>query len=102
MTAQVLAFSALAEKEELNHENKYQHTHAGTAPQDGRLLARRQPSFGRPDLSLRQSAAEAGADAVTVLNDLDRFHLVMDTIDRRPQTGEHSPEGLRSRLYGSL
>jgi xylulose-5-phosphate/fructose-6-phosphate phosphoketolase len=23
-----------------------------------------------------------------VLNDLDRFHLVMDTIDRVPQTGE--------------
>ena len=25
---------------------------------------------------------------MTVLNDLDRFHLVMDTIDRVPQTGE--------------
>ena len=25
---------------------------------------------------------------MTVLNDLDRFHLVMDTIDRMPQTGE--------------
>ncbi|MEO8224271.1 MAG: phosphoketolase family protein [Gammaproteobacteria bacterium] len=25
---------------------------------------------------------------MTVLNDLDRFHLVMDTIDRTPQTGE--------------
>jgi phosphoketolase len=25
---------------------------------------------------------------MTVLNDLDRFHLVMDTIDRRPQTGD--------------
>ena len=25
---------------------------------------------------------------LTVLNDLDRFHLVMDTIDRVPQTGE--------------
>ena len=24
---------------------------------------------------------------MTVLNDLDRFHLVMDTIDRTPQTG---------------
>jgi xylulose-5-phosphate/fructose-6-phosphate phosphoketolase len=25
---------------------------------------------------------------MTVLNDLDRFHLVMDTIDRVPKTGE--------------
>src|SRR5215213_2127893 len=25
---------------------------------------------------------------MTVLNDLDRFHLVMDTIDRLPRTGE--------------
>ncbi len=27
---------------------------------------------------------------MTVLNDLDRFHLVMDTIDRLPETGESS------------
>ena len=25
---------------------------------------------------------------MTVLNDLDRFYLVMDTIDRLPQTGD--------------
>jgi xylulose-5-phosphate/fructose-6-phosphate phosphoketolase len=25
---------------------------------------------------------------MAVLNDLDRFHLVMDTVDRLPQTGE--------------
>jgi xylulose-5-phosphate/fructose-6-phosphate phosphoketolase len=25
---------------------------------------------------------------MTVLNDLDRFHLVMDTIDRVPETGD--------------
>ncbi len=33
------------------------------APRDGCLLARRQLSVGRPDLSARQSAAEAAADA---------------------------------------
>jgi xylulose-5-phosphate/fructose-6-phosphate phosphoketolase len=27
-------------------------------------------------------------DSQRWLNDLDRFHLVMDTIDRVPQTGE--------------
>ncbi len=25
---------------------------------------------------------------MTVLNDMDRFHLVMDAIDRLPQTGD--------------
>ena len=39
-----------------NHEN--QHAHAGTAPEDGRLLAGGQLSVRRPDLSVRQSAAE--------------------------------------------
>ena len=36
-------------------------TDADTAPQDGRLLARRELSLGRADLSLRQSAAEEAA-----------------------------------------
>jgi len=38
---------------------------------------------------------------MTVLNDLDRFHLVMDAIDRRPQTGQKGAE-LRQRLRGKL
>ncbi len=40
---------------------------------------------------------------MTVLNDLDRFHLVMDTIDRVPQTGEQGralKEKLIARLIG--
>ena len=38
---------------------------------------------------------------MTVLNDLDRFHLVMDSIDRLPQTGEkglHLKEQLKDKL----
>lgn len=38
---------------------------------------------------------------MTVLNDLDRFHLVMDTIDRLPQTGEKGIT-LKQQLEGKL
>src|ERR1039458_9970519 len=47
-----------------NRENKNQHTYAGTAPKDGCLLARRQLFVGGPNLSLRQSIAEAAAKAI--------------------------------------
>lgn len=38
---------------------------------------------------------------MTVLNDLDRFHLVMDPIDRLPQTGDkgiYLKQQLRNKL----
>lgn len=38
---------------------------------------------------------------MTVLNDLDRFHLVMDTIDRLPQTGDKG-RSLKVRLQAKL
>ncbi len=38
---------------------------------------------------------------MTVLNDLDRFHLVMDTIDRLPQTGARGA-ALKQRLTAKL
>ena len=38
---------------------------------------------------------------MTVLNDLDRFHLVMDTIDRLPQTGA-AGAALKGRLVAKL
>jgi xylulose-5-phosphate/fructose-6-phosphate phosphoketolase len=38
---------------------------------------------------------------MTVLNDLDRFHLVMDTIDRLPQTGDQGI-ALKQQLEGKL
>ena len=38
---------------------------------------------------------------MTVLNDLDRFHLVMDTIDRLPQTGEAGQQ-LKKELHDKL
>jgi len=38
---------------------------------------------------------------MTVLNDLDRFHLVMDAIDRLPQTGERGIY-LKQQLKGKL
>jgi XFP C-terminal domain len=38
---------------------------------------------------------------MTVLNDLDRFHLVIDTIDRLPQTGDKGID-LKQRLQDTL
>lgn len=38
---------------------------------------------------------------MTVLNDLDRFHLVMDALDRLPQTGDSGAE-LKRRLQDKL
>jgi xylulose-5-phosphate/fructose-6-phosphate phosphoketolase len=38
---------------------------------------------------------------MTVLNDLDRFHLVMDTIDRLPETGDRGLY-LRQQLKDKL
>ncbi len=38
---------------------------------------------------------------MTVLNDLDRFHLVMDVIDRLPQTGDKG-QALKQRLQEKL
>jgi xylulose-5-phosphate/fructose-6-phosphate phosphoketolase len=38
---------------------------------------------------------------MTVLNDLDRFHLVMDTVDRLPQTGA-SGHRLKQQLADKL
>jgi xylulose-5-phosphate/fructose-6-phosphate phosphoketolase len=38
---------------------------------------------------------------MTVLNDLDRFHLVMDTIDRLPQTGKKG-RSLKQQLQAKL
>ena len=38
---------------------------------------------------------------MTVLDDLDRFHLVMDAVDRLPQTGEHGM-GVKRLFKGKL
>ena len=38
---------------------------------------------------------------MTVLNDLDRYHLVLDTVDRLPQTGDKGA-GLKQRLRAKL
>ena len=38
---------------------------------------------------------------MTVLNELDRFHLVMDTIDRLPQTGKKG-QVLKQQLQAKL
>ena len=38
---------------------------------------------------------------MTVLNDLDRFHLVMDAIDRLPQTGDKGA-ALKDQLQDKL
>ena len=38
---------------------------------------------------------------MTVLNDMDRFHLVMDVIDRLPQTGT-TGQNLKQQLVNKL
>ncbi len=38
---------------------------------------------------------------MTVMNDLDRFHLVMDTVDRLPHTGENG-RALKQRMQAKL
>jgi phosphoketolase len=40
-----------------------------------------------PELRIRGQRGRPDDD-MTVLNELDRFHLVMDTVDRMPQTGD--------------
>ena len=62
---QIIARSVfgLLKLDDRNSCHEHQHTIAGTPPQDGRLLAGRELSFGRADLSVRQSAAQTAADA---------------------------------------
>jgi phosphoketolase len=38
---------------------------------------------------------------MAVLNDLDRFHFVMDTIDHLPQTGGKESRAISSSLHGN-
>ena len=39
---------------------------------------------------------------MAVLNDLDRFHFVMDTIDRLPQTGDKERLAISSLRRGEV
>ena len=56
-------------------------------------LTRRRTNHDHDQIHVRGSKEEGTITTpfdMTVLTDLDRFHLVMDTIDRLPQTGDKS------------
>ena len=53
------------------------------------------------DETIHQQKKDGTPFDMTVLNDLDRFHLVMDTIDRVPSTGEKG-EALKEQLKTKL
>jgi phosphoketolase len=78
----------------------FQYTHAGNT-QDGCVLARRQLSARETDgifatiryanihvRGYKEEGPITMAFDMTVLNEPDRFPLVMDAIDRLPQTGD--------------
>jgi xylulose-5-phosphate/fructose-6-phosphate phosphoketolase len=59
---------------------------------------------GHPNIHVRGYKEEGATTTpfdMVVMNDMDRFHLVMDTIDRLPQTGTNGAK-LKAQLADKL
>lgn len=79
----------------------YGYGHGGSAWLIHRLTYRRTNHSNIHVRGYKEEGTITTAFDMTVLNDLDRFHLVMDVIDRLPQTGEKGAD-LKQRLRDKL
>ena len=98
MMVKMQPFAASSLRTDSSSDNPEQSTKVMCARSTTTATPNRQASFITP--ARARQAAMPPFD-MAVLNDLDRFHLVMDTIDRLPQTGA-AGAALKGRLAAKL